>query len=301
MNPPSHVLACRSRFLPLVPLILVALLGGPGASRSADSAPRTTASTDVKVPPGGVVRWIGDGTTACAMEGKRWEARGDTCWYPVDLLHAAGPIELARWRAGRRETARVVVTDYPYEVQHIEIADDSKVHLSSKDVARARREGRAVGALWSREGPALFDLPLAPPLDPLPEGGRFGARRFFNGEPRSPHTGADYHAAAGTPVHAAADGVVALAANHFFSGNSVFLDHGDGLITMYFHLSEIDVEEGQRVERGQVIGKVGSTGRATGPHLHFGIRWRGERIDPTMLLDPTAASTVGRSAPGRAQ
>jgi len=242
------------------------------------------------------VRWSGDGTTACGVAGKRWEPVGETCWYPIDLLHAPGPVDVARWRAGAKESARILVTDYPYEVQHIEIADDSQVHLSSADLARARREGRSVGALWSRRGPRRFTLPLAPPLDPLPEGGRFGARRFFNGEPRSPHTGADYHAAAGTPVHAAAAGVVALAANHFFSGNSVFLDHGDGLITMYFHLSEIDVKEGQRVERGQVLGKVGSTGRATGPHLHFGIRWRGERIDPEMLLDPDEAPTVRSTA-----
>jgi len=287
--------AVRYRFRQVLLLAGVALalvFSGSPAARAGEPPPGAGTAT-VQVPPGGVVRWSGEGTTACAMEGDRWEARGGTCWYPIDLLHASGPVRVSRWRSGREESAHVVVTDYPYEVQHIEIADDSQVHLSSKDLARARREGKAVGALWSREGPALFELPLAPPLDPLPEGGRFGARRFFNGEPRSPHTGADFHAAAGTPVHAVADGVVALAADHFFSGNSVFLDHGDGLITMYFHLSEIDVEEGQRVERGQVIGKVGSTGRATGPHLHFGIRWRGERIDPTMLLDPTAAPSLG--------
>jgi len=278
----------RHRVVLLAGFALAALLAGPDAVRCAE------ASAGAQVAPGGVVRWSGEGTTACAMEGERWEPRGETCWYPIDLLHPAGPVEVSRWRAGHQEGARVVVTDYPYPVQHIEIKDDSKVNLSSKDLARARREGKAVGALWSRRGPALFDLPLAPPLDPLPEGGRFGSRRFFNGEPRSPHTGADYHAAAGTPVHAVADGVVALAANHFFSGNSVFLDHGDGLITMYFHLSEIDVAEGERVTRGQVLGKVGSTGRATGPHLHFGIRWHGERIDPDMLLDPSAATTVGR-------
>jgi murein DD-endopeptidase MepM/ murein hydrolase activator NlpD len=87
-------------------------------------------------------------------------------------------------------------------------------------------------------------------------------------------------------VLAVADGVVALADDFFFSGRSVFLDHGDGLITMYFHFSEIVVEEGDEIRRGQVIGKVGQTGRATGPHLHVGIRWRGARVDPSLMFAP---------------
>jgi murein DD-endopeptidase MepM/ murein hydrolase activator NlpD len=87
-------------------------------------------------------------------------------------------------------------------------------------------------------------------------------------------------------VLAIADGRVALAADFFFSGGSVFLDHGDGLISMYFHLEEWTVEEGGEVRRGEVIGKVGQTGRATGPHLHMGARWRGARIDPMLLLAP---------------
>lgn len=304
MKRPLHGPVFQIRTLGFLVLSIAFCLGMAGAARPAEPGPgagsrsdtRSDLGADAEVAPGGLVRWSGEGTTACAMEGEHWEARNGTCWYPVDLLHAPGPVQVTRWRSGREEHARVVVTDYPYEVQHIEIADDSQVHLSSKDLARARREGAAVGALWSREGPALFTLPLAPPLEPLPEGGRFGARRFFNGEPRSPHTGSDYHAAAGTPVHAVADGVVALAADHFFSGNSVFLDHGDGLISMYFHLSEIDVAPGERVARGQVLGKVGSTGRATGPHLHFGVRWHGERIDPEMLLDPEEAVTIGAGA-----
>ncbi len=92
---------------------------------------------------------------------------------------------------------------------------------------------------------------------------------------------------------AAADGVVALVAEHFFGGNSVFLDHGDGLITMYFHLSRVDVAEGRQLRRGECLGAVGSTGRATGPHLHFGVRWRGARVDPSLLLgDPARIPAI---------
>lgn len=277
----------RSLALPLaLRLALVALAALPAVAQGSAGA--------VEVPPGAVVRWSAPGTTACGVEGgsERWEPVGETCWYPVDLLHGEGTVEVVRWRAGERETRDLRVSTYPYEVQHVELDDDSRIHLSQADLARVERENRRIGALWSRRGPRLFELPLAPPLDPLPSGGRFGARRFFNGEPRSPHSGADYGAPAGAPVQAVADGVVALTGDHFFAGKSVFLDHGDGLITMYFHLSEIAVEEGERVERGQVVGNVGSTGRATGPHLHFAIRWRGERVDPGMLLEPSTAPAV---------
>jgi murein DD-endopeptidase MepM/ murein hydrolase activator NlpD len=138
--------------------------------------------------------------------------------------------------------------------------------------------------LWKPRGPRRFSLPLGAPLDPLPEAGHFGHRRVINGEPRSPHGGADFAAPQGTPVRVAADGKVVMVANHFFGGNAVFVDHGDGLVSQYFHLSRIDVHEGQELARGATLGAVGSTGRATGPHLHFGTRWRGARVDPSLLL-----------------
>jgi murein DD-endopeptidase MepM/ murein hydrolase activator NlpD len=167
------------------------------------------------------------------------------------------------------------------------------VDLSAKDLARVERENREIAALWGRRGARRFSLPLAPPLEPLPAGGRFGSRRVINGQPRSPHGGADYTIAAGTPVRAAADGTVALVGDHFFGGRSVFVDHGDGLLTMYFHLSRVDVQAGQELRRGETLGAVGATGRATGPHLHFGVRWRGARVDPAQLLDTGAVTTVG--------
>ncbi len=251
------------------------------------AAPAAGTAPARAVAPGGMVVWQGAGTTRCGQGGATWEPLGDRCWYPIDLLAPAGGLELARWRGGRRDTARVEVTDYPYDVQHIRLDDDSRVHLSPSDLARSRREAARVRQLWARRGARRFELPLSPPLAELPAGGRFGSRRFFNDQPRSPHSGADFAAAEGTPVLAAADGVVALADDLFFSGKSVFLDHGDGLVTMYFHLSELAVEPGAEVARGQRIGRVGQTGRATGPHLHFGARWRGARIDPAQLLGRT--------------
>lgn len=236
-----------------------------------------------EVVPGGVVVWPGD-ATRCGRADGVWEPIGGDCWYPVDLLESRSELSLVRWRGDLMEVRRVGVAEYPYEVQHIELKDDSKVDLSADDLARVRRENQTIGALWGLETPRLFALPLARPLADLPEGGRFGSRRFFNGQPRSPHSGADYAVPEGTSILAVADGTVALAGDFFFSGGSVFVDHGDGLVSMYFHLSEIAVTEGVRVNRGERIGAVGATGRATGPHLHFGVRWRGARIDPARLL-----------------
>ncbi|HUK55239.1 MAG TPA: M23 family metallopeptidase [Nitrospiria bacterium] len=115
--------------------------------------------------------------------------------------------------------------------------------------------------------------------------GSFGLRRIINGEPRSPHSGEDIKAPKGTEVHATNEGVVALVGEFFFSGKSIILDHGLGLYTMYFHLDEVDVAEGQSVHKGAVLGKVGATGRATGPHLHWGMRIDGARVNPLSVLN----------------
>jgi murein DD-endopeptidase MepM/ murein hydrolase activator NlpD len=149
-----------------------------------------------------------------------------------------------------------------------------------------------VVALFALETPRRYELPLAPPLERLGGAARFGSRRVFNREPRSPHSGADYSAAAGTTVFAPADGRVVLAEEQYFAGRAVFLDHGDGLLSMSFHLSETLVETGDEVRRGQPIGKVGATGRVTGPHLHFGLRWHGARVDPALLVGEAQAVEI---------
>jgi len=237
------------------------------------------------VAPGTVLRWQAPGTTSCHLLGRSWPASGETCLYPIDLLLPQGQLELARTVDGTVESTWVTISAYPYPVQELTVPP-STVDLSPENQARYQREARRITRLWRRESPTRFSLPLAPPLVPLPAGRSFGNRRVLNGQPRSPHSGVDYSAARGTPVYAAAAGQVVLAENHFFSGNSVFLDHGGGLITMYFHLEHMAVTAGSEIERGQQVGTVGATGRATGPHLHFGVRWHGARIDPTVLLGP---------------
>jgi len=115
--------------------------------------------------------------------------------------------------------------------------------------------------------------------------GSFGRKRIINGQPRSPHSGEDFTAPQGTPVHATNEGVIALVGDFFFSGKSIVLDHGLGLYTMYFHLDEVDVAEGDKISKGEVLGKVGATGRATGPHLHWGMRIDGARVNPLSILN----------------
>ena len=245
----------------------------------------------VEVGPGTVVRWPGDRVESCGMGARSWSPLPDGCWYAIDLLAKPGPIRLVRRRDGVLEESAIRVGEYPYPVQKITLKDDSQVNLSAQDLARVQRENRAIGALWSLDTSRRFELPLAAPLSPLPASGRFGHRRFFNDQPRSPHSGADYSADSGAKVTSVAAGRVALTGDFFFPGNSVFVDHGDGLVSMYFHLSEIEVAEGDDLERGQVVGRVGQSGRATGPHLHFGIRWHGARVDPGYLIESTTKVT----------
>jgi len=112
----------------------------------------------------------------------------------------------------------------------------------------------------------------------------FGLKRFFNGEARAPHAGLDIAAPEGRPVQAPADGVVAQTGDYFFNGRTVLIDHGNGLVSMLCHLSEIRVQKGQQLKQGEVIGTVGKTGRATGPHLHWTVSLNDARIDPLLLL-----------------
>ena len=131
--------------------------------------------------------------------------------------------------------------------------------------------------------PPRWRTPFLPPVEEY-RPTNFGARRVINGDPRMPHSAVDIRLPAGTPVRAIADGRVAFAGEQFFGGRSVVIDHGGGVFSVYYHLKEFSVAEGQEIFRGDRIGSVGATGRATGPHLHFGVRVPGGRVDPTRLF-----------------
>jgi hypothetical protein len=213
----------------------------------------------------------------------------------VDLRLPPGtyPLEISLRDHGEKpiiwhDTIQVVAKDYG--VEHLQLPK-RMVTLGPKTLKRVREEEARFAALWGKQsaerywsGPFLRPLPgslLAP----------FGRARVINGEPKSPHTGVDLKAALGEPVLAANGGRVALVGEFFFSGRSVVIDHGLGLYTMYFHLSEVKVKAGERVERGAVIGLAGATGRASGPHLHWGVRLDGARVDPLALVKVTGGET----------
>jgi hypothetical protein len=129
---------------------------------------------------------------------------------------------------------------------------------------------------------AAWSPPFVVPTDGTPSG-NFGKRRILNGQPKSPHSGVDYKAPRGTEVKAVAKGEVRMAEELYYSGKTILIDHGAGLVSQYFHLDSLQVQKGEMVERGETVGRVGATGRVTGPHLHFGIRLYGMRSDPSLL------------------
>ncbi|WP_353147924.1 peptidoglycan DD-metalloendopeptidase family protein [Pollutimonas bauzanensis] len=172
-----------------------------------------------------------------------------------------------------------------YKAQHITLKNKSQVNPDPEQTRRFEREYKEQIQAYSQYREVI---PSNVSLD-KPVNGRlsspFGLRRFFNGEERNAHSGLDFAVPQGTPIKAPADGVVTIVADYFFNGKTVFVDHGQGFISMYCHLSEFMVKKGDEVKRGQVIAKVGATGRATGPHLHWNISLNNARVDPAIFIN----------------
>ncbi len=171
-----------------------------------------------------------------------------------------------------------------YTEQHITLKNQRLVDPNPNDLERIRRELAEQQQAYRTFSPRMpSNLQMDRPV-PGRLSSPFGLRRFFNGQERNPHSGLDIAAPAGTPVRAPAGGRVILTGDYFFNGKTVFIDHGQGLISMFCHLSAIDVQPGAEVQRGDRIGAVGATGRATGPHLHWNISLNDVRVDPTIFI-----------------
>jgi murein DD-endopeptidase MepM/ murein hydrolase activator NlpD len=178
-----------------------------------------------------------------------------------------------------------VVGDKKYPEQRITLKNQRQVNPNPDDLKRIEQELDVQVRAYRTFSPMtpsnlLLDKPVDGPLS-----SKFGVRRFFNGEERNPHAGLDFAVPAGTPIKSPAAGKVILIGNYFFNGNTVFVDHGQGFISMFCHMSKIDVKVGDAVPRGGVVGRVGSTGRATGPHMHWNVSLNDARVDPAIFIN----------------
>lgn len=262
----------------------------------AAAASTATAAPSVLVPeavrPGDlfVVRVAGDGPAPALALFGGLEFRpvgpreGPLFLLGTDLEAPPGGVDrvVVRFEGGAEASAPVRIAPRAFPEERLTLPREM-VTPPKELLERIAREREAAAEVYRSSTPLpLWEGWFAPPV-PAPADGNFGRRRILNGEPRSPHSGQDYKVPAGTTVRATAAGKVRLARDLYYSGLTVLLDHGAGLVSQYFHLEKLLVAEGETVAAGQAVGRSGSTGRVTGPHLHFGLRLHGLRVDPESL------------------
>jgi murein DD-endopeptidase MepM/ murein hydrolase activator NlpD len=210
----------------------------------------------------------------------------------LDLEQAAGEYKLgvtAKSETGDAVTcgATIAVRAGKFATEKLRVAPNF-VEPDPEQLAKAREDSKKLREIFATVTPEKFWTGrFRVPLDGVTTGGNFGKRRILNGQPNSPHTGVDFPAPTGTPVHAAQRGRVVLAEPLYYSGNTVVIDHGWGVYTLYGHFSETAVTPGQMVESGAVIGKVGATGRVTGPHLHWGLTVNRSKVNALQIVTLT--------------
>ena len=201
----------------------------------------------------------------------------------IGLNEKPGQKKLSITTATSKTNVPFSIDSFDYESQYITLKTNKHVNLSKANLERHKKEKlRSRKALdnWLANQPNTIEL-KSPTKGTISS--PFGLRRFYNNQPRKPHSGIDIAAPKGTPIYAPLAGTVTEVGNFFFNGNVIFIDHGNGLVTMYCHQDKNLVKKGQKVKQGDLIGEVGSTGRVTGPHLHWGVSLNGNMVDPILL------------------
>jgi murein DD-endopeptidase MepM/ murein hydrolase activator NlpD len=270
---------------------LLLLCAAPAAQAIPPNAPRPGGVAVIPIgaagPSEGLVpiAMFGDRRALVLLRDDEWIA---IVGIPLD--YEGSSAELSVSRPGQPASAHPFeVTPHAYREQRLTVENQRYVDPDPLELERITAEREALdAALGAWRESRLADVELLVPV----AGKRspsFGFRRFFNDQPRAPHKGMDIAAPRGSAIVAAADGVISIDGDFFFNGNTVVIDHGQGLLTMYCHLDAIDVRQGDHVARGAAIGKVGATGRVTGAHLHFGVYLNGTAVDPSLLLAPSAS------------
>ena len=211
---------------------------------------------------------------------------GRTAVVGIPLTASVGQTSIQLIATDFADSLDFSIGDKVYPEQRITLKDTSKVTPNEAELARYAREAAEQKAVYKTFTPTIgawprFQMPIVGEFS-----SPFGLKRFFNGEARDPHSGLDIAAAEGKTVYAPADGKIVQTGDYFFNGQTVMIDHGQGIISMLCHLSKISVVMGQTIQRGEAIGKVGHTGRATGPHLHWGLSINNARVNPLLVASP---------------
>lgn len=281
----THPLACTvSRPLAQIACWALATIL---ASVSYANEPMANGAVTNGAVPGGIYQYlVPPGTAEVTYNGNAVLVHDNIALVGINIKAKLGPSKLKLKftdNSTLEHEFEIVHKDYPE--QRLTIKNKKMVNPDPENLERIRSEGRRMRAAYAAFNPSQGNpQPFLQPVDGVLTS-PFGRRRILNGQPRNPHSGLDIAGSTGTPITAPAPAKVVVTGDFYFNGNTILLDHGEGLVSMYCHLSEIEVNSGDKIERGAQIGLVGATGRVTGPHLHWSVSLNGNRIDPATLME----------------